>query len=424
MRRRHGGLDHDGHSLAAHQRRRGPGRLLRLALPPDGFGRGPETILQPHRFQGIAGDEDVAVVHQVPEPHLQRIQLQPAGHVVHLRLVGPAHLGHAEPPVGSGGRRVRVDAVGGQALVRDAVGAAGNLAAVARGGGTGEGVGAGIVDRLHLPGQDRAVAFHAGLDTHHRRVAVAGEKDFLARQLPLNRAPGLAGQGRGQGLQPQVHLAAVAAADVGNHHTDHGLRQLEQLGELDPYGRGVLGSGIDRQLARRIPEGGDHVGLQVAVLDLGGGVGVLEDQVRSGEALLRVAAADVVGGQHVGPVLVAVVGRVQTAFGPHPGFVENRRPWGHGRHRIHHRRHGLVFHPDEIDGFFGDVGLFGGHRGHHLAGVAHPVQRHDGLVLDHGSEVGVALGEVGPGEHRYHAGQGFSGTCVHGKDLGVGMDAS
>ena len=176
--------------------------------------------------------------------------------------------------------------------MRDAVGAAGNLAAVARGGGTGEGVGAGIVDRFHLPRQDRAVAFHAGLDTHHRRVAVAGEKDFLARQLPLNRAPGLAGQGRGQGLQPQVHLAAVAAADVGNHHTDHGLRQLEQLGELDPYGRGVLGSGIDRQLARRIPKGGDHVGLQVAVLDLGGGEGVLEDQVRSGETLLRVAAAE------------------------------------------------------------------------------------------------------------------------------------
>ena len=83
--------------LPAHQRRRGPGRLLRLALPLDGFGRGPETILQPHRFQGIAGDEDVAVVHQVPEPHLQRVELQPAGHIVHLRLVGPAHLGTPKP---------------------------------------------------------------------------------------------------------------------------------------------------------------------------------------------------------------------------------------------------------------------------------------------------------------------------------------
>ena len=236
MGRRHRGLDHHRHALAPDQRCGRRGRLLRPAAPLDRLGGGPETVLQSHRLQGIAGDEDVAVVHQVPEPHLHRVQPETARHVVHLRLVGPAHLGHTETPVGSGGRGVGVDAPGREALVRNAVGSAGNLAAVARGGRPGQGVGAGVVDRLHLPRQDRSVALHAGLDPHHRRVAMAGEEHFLAGELPLHRPARLAGQRRGQGFQPQVHLATVAAPDVGHHHPHHGLRQLEQLGELHPDG--------------------------------------------------------------------------------------------------------------------------------------------------------------------------------------------
>ena len=416
--RSHGGLDHDRHTLAAHQRLCRPGRLLRSAPPLHRLGRRPETVFQAHRLQGVAGDEDVAVVHQVPEPHLQRVQPEPPRHVVHLRLVGPAHLGHAEAPVRSGGRRIGVDAVRGQALVRDAVGSAGDLTAVARGGGTGQGVGAGIVDRFHLPGQDGAVALHAGLDAHHRRVTVAGEEHFLARKLPLDRPARLPRQRRGQGLEPQVHLAAVAAADVGHHHPHHGLRQLEQLGELDPDGRGVLRGRMDRELACRVPGGGDHVGLQVAVLDLGGGVGVLEDQVRGRETLVDVAAPDAVGGEHVAPVLVAVMPLVETALGLHAGLVEHRRAGRHGLDRVQHRFQRLVFHLDEVQGFLGDVRLFGGHRGHHLAGVAHPVHRHDGLVLDHGSEMGVLRREVRAGEHRRHARKCFRRARVHGDQPG------
>jgi hypothetical protein len=97
--------------------------------------------------------------------------------------------------------------------------------------------------------------------------------------------------------------------------------------------------------------------------------------------------------------------------------VENGRPVGDGVFRVEDGGQILVAHPDPGDrvlrGRFG----FGGHRRHDLPDVAHPVDRDEGLVLDHPP---VGEGEVLSDDDRLDPGNRPGPGDVDIENPGVG----
>ncbi len=125
---------------------------------------------------------------RVPQPQLDRVEPEPRGEPVHLRLGGEAGLDGAEAAHRAAGRVVRVDDRRLEPGIRDVVGAAGEGGGVRADGRRARRVGAAVEKDAHLDADEPAVPGGGVARPGLRRVAVdvAGER-LLAAVDDLHR---------------------------------------------------------------------------------------------------------------------------------------------------------------------------------------------------------------------------------------------
>ena len=234
-----------------------------------------------------------------------------------------------------------------------------------------------------------------------------GDDGFLAREHQAHRPARLHRHQRQHALVDHVLLAAEAAAD-GAHDEPHLVDRLrDDARQHVAVVRDVLAGREDGDDAVVIDVGEAGLRLEIGVLDLLGGVDLLDDQIGFGEALLDVADAD-------RDVLDDVVGRV---------VVQHR---GAGPHRlvgIEHCRQRLVDDLDFRQRAPRDQRVFGCDRRHLLADVAHLAARHDRLVVHEHAEV-VDARHVGTGDDALDARHGLGFRRVDRDDAGVRVRAA
>ena len=203
----------------------------------------------------------------VAQAQLHRVDAQGAGDVVHLRLAGPVRLRRAVAAEGAGGRQVRVDGVGVDLDVGDAVRPGAAEAAVLDQPRADVGVGAAAPVAADLArGEIVPSRLHAGLDVELRRVLRDLQELLAAGQRQLDRSPRGQRQRGGQRLEVDVALGAVAAAERRRQHAHLRLGQAKDLGQVGAHRGRRLGGRPDGQAAVRLPPGQHDVGLEGAVL--------------------------------------------------------------------------------------------------------------------------------------------------------------
>ena len=245
---------------------------------------------------------------------------------------------------------------------------------------------------------------------------------FAAGRDPFHRAAKLARRPDHEAvLGEEAALQAEAAADVGRHHADAVLRDVEDVRDLHARAVRVLVGAVERGLVGREGVVADadarlhRDGRQAVVLDP-----ELDDVLGAGEG-------------RVGRLLVAehqaegvVAGRIVV---PHLGRVGLG-----GVLDIDHSRQRLVVDLDQFRGVAGLRQRLGDDEGDAVADVA------DAVVDDERLEGAVALGRaeilrhqmrgecadllgdhVGAGQHQQHAGRGLGLGDVDLLDLGVGV---
>ena len=83
------------------------GRPLRAGLPERVLGEPAQHLLRPVALPRLAVGHRIALLHEVPEPELDRIEPEPAGDLLHVGVDGEDGLGRGGRPVGGDARLVR-----------------------------------------------------------------------------------------------------------------------------------------------------------------------------------------------------------------------------------------------------------------------------------------------------------------------------
>ncbi len=136
----------------------------------------------------------------------------------------------------------------------------------------------------------------------------------------------------------------------------------------------VLAGGDDGHHIVMVDIADARLRFEIGMLDLLGGVGLLDDQVGLGEARLDIALAD-------RDVLDEVARRIG---------VEHRRAGLHRVLGVEDRRERGVVDPDAAQRFLGGDDILGGDRRDALADIADHAPRHDRLVMDEDPEIVLA----------------------------------
>ncbi len=105
-------------------------------------------------------------------------------------------------------------------------------------------------------------------------------------------------------------------------------------------------------------------------------------------------------------------------------FVQERRVFGHRFLRREDAFQLFVFDVDEFQRFEGGAFIDGDHRGHRLAGVAHFVDREQGMIFDGVAEIGIQAVEIVAGDDAVNAGMGFGLRFVDGNNFRMGERAA
>src|SRR5690606_34993122 len=147
-------------------------RQLAVALLPAAGRLDPRQALEePAGADLQLVDRDRVAAEVVPPPQLDRIDAELLGRLVALALDGEARLHAAVAALGPAGGLVGVGAPAIEAVGREAVRRAQQLAGVVGGDQPEAGVGAAVDDRPRVHRGDRAVAAEAGPVAHLHRVA-------------------------------------------------------------------------------------------------------------------------------------------------------------------------------------------------------------------------------------------------------------
>ena len=239
----------------------------------------------------FAGGEQVVIPQQIFPAEFHRIETEPFGDQIHLALIGPHGLRHAEAAQRSrrhdvGPYRARVDPHMGN-LVRPRHGGA----AVARDHRANIAVRSGIKIRGHLARDQRAVLHHAGFDPDGRRVFAHRNKLFFSFEQDLDRPVRLQRQERSDRLQPKRTFRSETAAQGLDNNPDSRLRQVEQLGHLRTNRVGHLRRGPYRQFALEELRNGD-MGFQRNMLRRRRAKDIFENKISLAKALFDIATAE------------------------------------------------------------------------------------------------------------------------------------
>jgi hypothetical protein len=190
-----------------------------IPLPADRGGHLAQTLLETDRGEDLPRRPLLALVHDVAEPELERIEAERVGDDVRLRLDGEVGLRSRGRPKGAEVRLVGIDGVALEQQVGDPVRPGQHQGGHRRDAGTRSGEGAGVEPQTALAGEDPPVARHPGLELDDRRLPRIGRRQLLlARRHHLHGPAGLARQQRSEVLDADPQLAAEAAADARNDH--------------------------------------------------------------------------------------------------------------------------------------------------------------------------------------------------------------
>ena len=179
---------------------------------------------------------------------LQRIHLQGISDNIHLRLVGPNHLGNAVTAKRRAGRGVGVDTVGIHQKMRHAV-------RPCRGVSAGDQVRrripicARVVMAIGLYRNERTVFFHAGLKSDFALMLYAKEENFVAPGGDLHRLSGFFGEHGHYRLELAIEFSAEAASKRENNYAHIHHRYFENARELPLHHIGILTARPDGNLA-------------------------------------------------------------------------------------------------------------------------------------------------------------------------------
>ena len=283
---------------ALHQRAQ-PGAAP-ICRPADLPRRGLETLGDAEIVHDLARREAVAVAQHVLQAQLERIDAEPLGEQVDALLRCPGRLRGRIAAERAVARAVRVDAVGVDLDVVEAVRPDRGPAALRRDVRTGVGIGARVPLRPHPAGHEAAVARRAETHPRARRMAVEREEELVAREHELDRGAGAARERGRDGLDARERLGAEGAAHRQRDDADVGLRQAERAGELAADVERGLRAGPDRQ-ATVPPLGEACVRLHRGVLRRGRRPFALDDDLGLVEARLPAAADESRTVADVGP---------------------------------------------------------------------------------------------------------------------------
>ena len=208
-----------------------------------------------------------------------------------------------------------------------------------------------------------AVPLHAGAVVDDVRMALGVRQGrFLARVDHLHRPLGGLGQQRQVDLDGDVLFAAEAAADHGALDANLALRDADRAGDAAEV-LDHLGGDANVEHAALIRPRHPGFRLNERVLLIRHPEGVLDDQVRLGEARVHVPLADRPARHHVPQ---AGIGRV--------GQVLDGRARLQRLQRIEDARQDLVLDLDELERPLRDVQRLGGHQRDRLAVEAHLIR--------------------------------------------------
>ncbi len=306
-----------------------------------------------------------AVGHQIAAAELHRVEAGSFCGEVHQALGDGRGDGVADGAVLAGRRLVLQHHRGLGAVVGEVVGAADqvhHLVAFHRAGARIDRIGADAGQVVDVDGGDAALGVyaHAALDAVVAGVDVGGEAlQPVGDELHRPRHDFCDDRG-GDLVRVDVHLDAVAAADVGADHAHVALGHAHLLGEYALHHVRCLGGVVDGELAR----GAVVVGQDRARLERGAGVaagveGGFHDLVRGGERLVHLAAlVDALEAQ-----VVAEIGMDDRRIGSERGLHIHRcrqrlvgdidlgdRILGNGARLRHHGGNGLADPGCALDG--------------------------------------------------------------------------
>ena len=196
-------------------------------------------------LHGLPGRQARALDHRVPQPQLDRIEVERGGEPVHLRLVGEARLHRAEPAHGAAGRVVGVHDVAVDRRVRADVRPDGEAGRVRDDSPRARRVGAAVEHDPRADEDELAVTGRAVLVLHARGVAVdVPEERLLAAVHELHGPVRVQGEQAGVDLHREI-LARTERPSDARERDPHALgRQVEARRELvavdvQPLGRDV-----------------------------------------------------------------------------------------------------------------------------------------------------------------------------------------
>ena len=338
-----------------------------------------------------------AFMRRILEPHLDRVDADPAGQLLDDALDRERRHRRTRRPVGSELGPVGDDVVADDADVIERVagerrhGAELDQRARER---------AALEFQLGLAGGDLAVAPGADLDADARAGRRAGgAENLVPAHHQLHGTAGLARQGERDRLDEHGGLAAEAAADLrGRHAQARGLEaEQRRAGVADHVG--ALGAYPDLAGAVGAQIGQARVRLDVALVAGLGAEGALDHDIGLGEALGGIAVPEMM-----------LLGDVRGLAGlRRDAFREQRvvqdggiRP--HGGLDIGDVGQDLVVHRDERQGFARQPDARGRDGGNGVSVVEGLAARHD--VGEHRPQVRIAagqVGEVGAGDDRLDA---------------------
>src|SRR5215210_28656 len=365
--------------------------------PPQDLGhRGGPGHLLPER-------ERIPWLDRVLYAELDRVHAELPRQLVHLGLVGEAHLHGAEPAHRAAGWVVGVDHVGIHQRVRHLVWAAGEAGRVGADGGRAGSVGSSVEDDARLHVDELPVAVGAVLVAHPGRVPVhVPEKGLLAVVHHLDRALGVESEEAGVGLHGEVFPAPEGATHA-REGEPHPLRgQVEALGQLILVDVQPLRGDVQVHPALAVGHGQAGLGAQKRLVLHPDLVLSLNDDGR-----LRVlgVAVDCVD------VTEEVAGGVQL------GRLLGHRLLGIGQGFEY-----LVLHCYLLSRAPGSRGVVGGDDGDGLALIADVFPGEHGLVGDL-HPVDLASRDVLVGKHGVHARHRLRLRGVGGPDPGVRVGA-
>ena len=278
---------------------------------------------------------------------------------------------------------------------------------------------AGVAQRVHLVGSDRAVLLHPGLHPHPHGMPRARADEFLfARILVAHGPPGSDGQVGWHVFHQDFLLAAKTAANARLDHADALDRQVQHRGQDAPGVERHLRAGANHQPVILIPIGHCHVRLDMRLLNLGYFILGFEDVVGFGKAFFHIADVDPnLRRQVVLRVRVCEVDVFRLV-------MQNGRARLHRFTRIQQPRQQLVLHVNQLQRLVSDLFCLRRHKCHPVAHEAHliiqreRVQRPRDRVRLPGGRVDHTW-NILVGQHCCYTGQRFGARGINAADSRV-----